>query len=383
MDVKTILSDLVAFPSVCETSNRDIADYVRSYLASHGVESDLIPGPEGDRCNLFATIGPKDRPGYILSGHMDVVSAEGQRWSSDPFKLTAADDGRNVARGAVDMKGFIACILATVPEFVSLGLGRPIHIALSYDEEMGCRGVKHLLPAIGGLCEKPLACIVGEPSDMRPVLSHKGKAAIEFLLHGLSGHSSNPALGYNAIYPAADLILRLRDLADRIAAEGPFDHRFDPPFSTLQVGTVNGGTAVNIIPEHCRLEMEVRSIPAQDAAAIVEQATAAAHKIAARACEAGGVLDIRWTETSNYPALAPASDPALAELLVQLTGKQALQSVSYGTEAGLYAEAGIPAIICGPGSIARAHKPDEFILDSELAECLQMMRALGGRLQHD
>lgn len=382
MEALAILSDLVGFPSVCGTSNRAIADHIRSYLASHGVESHMVPGPEDGRFNLFATIGPKDRPGYILSGHMDVVSTEGQDWATDAFRLTERG-GRHFGRGSVDMKGFVACALAMVPTFTSSRLRRPIHIALSYDEELGCRGVPHLLVKIGSFCEMPEGCIVGEPSDMRPVLSHKGKAAVRFAFTGVSGHSSNPALGTNAIYPAADLVSALRGEADRLARQGPFDERFEPPFSTLQVGTIQGGVAVNIIPERCSLDMEVRTIPADDSRKLVGRAAAAAQRIVDQARGNGAALEMNWAETTSYPALAPAKDPRLADLLVELTGKAALQSVSYGTEAGLFAAAGIPSIICGPGSIGRAHKPNEFILESELAECLSMMRGLAAHLAKD
>lgn len=382
MDSKAILSDLVGFPSVCGTPNAAIVDYVRAYLASHQVSSHVIAGPEGDRFNLFASIGPVDRPGYVLSGHMDVVSAEGQAWSRDPFTLTN-DNGCNFGRGSVDMKGFLACVLAMVPEFAAMPLKRPVHIAFSYDEELGCRGVKHLLANMAPLCVRPAACIVGEPSDMQPVLSHKGKVAMELTLNGRSGHSSNPALGENAIYPAADLIGFIRDLAALVNAEGPFDARFEPPYSTLQVGTVRGGTAVNIIPGSCTLEMEVRTVPAQSATDIVGPVVAELRRIENVARLAGGALEASFAETSNYPALAPHPDPALAELMVELTGKPARQSVSYGTEAGLYQQAGIPAIVCGPGSITRAHKPNEFIHDSELDQCLAMLRGLGAFLSRE
>jgi acetylornithine deacetylase len=382
MDTKAILSDLVGFPSVCGMPNGPIVDYVRAYLAGHQVSSHVIGGPEGDRFNLFASIGPTDRPGYVLSGHMDVVSTEGQTWNRDPFTLTD-DNGCNFGRGSVDMKGFLACVLAMVPEFSAMPLKRPIHIAFSYDEELGCRGVKHLLDNMAPLCVRPAACIVGEPSDMQPVLSHKGKVAMEFTLNGRSGHSSNPTLGENAIYPAADLIGFIRDLASRVSAEGPFDARFEPPYSTLQVGTVRGGTAVNIIPGTCALEMEVRTIPAQSAKDIVAPIIAELKRIEHAARLAGGALEASLAETSSYPALAPNPDTALAKLMVELTGRPARQSVSYGTEAGLYQQAGIPAIICGPGSITRAHKPNEFIHDSELDQCLAMLRGLGAFLSKE
>ncbi|MFC0218984.1 acetylornithine deacetylase [Pseudochelatococcus lubricantis] len=380
MQASAILSDLVGFPSVCGTPNGPIVDYVRGYLAFHGIPSQIVSGPEGDRFNLFATIGPADQPGYILSGHMDVVSAEGQAWSTDPFRLSL-DNGRYFGRGATDMKGFLACVLATVPEYAAMDLARPVHIAFSYDEESGCRGVKHLLRSLGPLCHPPAGCIVGEPSDMRPVLSHKGKISLALSFQGRAGHSSNPAQGENAIYPAAELIGFVRAQADRLAQEGPFDATFEPAFSTMQVGTVLGGTAVNIIPDRCVVELEIRAIPGHDPVQAGATVLAFADSLAEAAHARGGTLQIRHEETSSYPPLAPNPDPALAELLTRLTGLAPQQSVSYGTEAGLYQQAGIPAIICGPGSITRAHRANEYILDSELDACTAMLRGLGIHLQ--
>ncbi|MCD6016827.1 MAG: acetylornithine deacetylase, partial [Solirubrobacterales bacterium] len=244
--IESILADLVAFPSLPATPNAAIVDRVRAELARHGVESAVIAGPEGDRSNLFATIGPRDRPGYILSGHMDVVPVEGQVWATDPFRLSP-DGERLFGRGTTDMKGFLACVLAMVPEFLAMPLARPVHLAFSYDEEIGCRGAPHLIERLPSLCAQPAGCIVGEPTEMRPVLSHKGKQAVELVIEGRAGHSSNPALGENALYPAAELLLFVRDLAARFAAEGPFDERFSPPHTTLQAGVVHGGSAVNII----------------------------------------------------------------------------------------------------------------------------------------
>ena len=248
IEIESILADLVAIPSLPGTPNAAIVDRVRAELARHGVESAVIAGPEGDRSNLFATIGPRDRPGYILSGHMDVVPTEGQVWATDPFRL-ASDGARLSGRGTTDMKGFLACVLAMVPEFLGMPLTRPVHIAFSYDEEIGCRGVGHMIERLPSLCARPAGCIVGEPTEMRPVLSHKGKQALELVIEGRAGHSSNPALGENALYPAAELLLFIRDRAARLAAEGPFDARFSPPHATLQAGVVHGGNAVNIIPD--------------------------------------------------------------------------------------------------------------------------------------
>jgi acetylornithine deacetylase len=377
--IESILADLVAIPSLPGTPNAAIVERVRAELARHGVESAMIPGPEGDRSNLFATIGPRDRPGYILSGHMDVVSTEGQAWATDPFRL-ASDGARLWGRGTTDMKGFLACVLAMVPEFLAMPLERPLHIAFSYDEEIGCRGVSHLIERLPYLCERPAGCIVGEPTEMRPVLSHKGKQALELVIEGRAGHSSNPALGENALYPAAEVLLFVRDLAARLAAEGPFDGRFRPPHATIQAGVVRGGTAVNIIPDRASVEIEVRSVPGLLPAAVTAEVVAELAAIADRATAAGRHLRISHRELSSYPALPPPEDRELAGLMERLTDLAALPSVSYGTEAGLFHAAGIPAIVCGPGAIARAHRANEYIQRSELEACRGMLRGLSAAL---
>ncbi|SEN65554.1 acetylornithine deacetylase [Gemmobacter aquatilis] len=368
MTPEAILADLVALADLPGVSNARMAGCIRAHLARLGVECTVLPGPEGDRVNLFATIGPRDVPGYVLSGHMDVVPAEGQVWASDPFRLRA-EGGRLYGRGATDMKGYLACMIAMVPEFLAMDLRRPIHLAFSYDEEIGCRGVGHLIARLPDLCAPPLGCIVGEPSDMVPVLSHKGKQAVELVIEGRAAHSSQPDLGVNAIYPAAEVLLFIRDLAVRLASEGPFDARFAPAHSTVVAGVVRGGAAVNIIPDRCAIQMEVRSVPGQAPQDITAQVLARLE----------GLQGVRVShhELSSYPALPPPEDRGLAELLERLTGKAALQSVSYGTEAGLFHAAGVPSIICGPGSINRAHRPDEFVTVAELAACCAMLRGLG------
>lgn len=371
MTPEALLADLVALGDLPGAPNARIAGYVRDTLTRQGVDCAVIPGPEGDRVNLFATIGPREVPGYILSGHMDVVPVEGQVWTSDPFRLRAEGE-RLYARGASDMKGYLACMLAMVPEFRAMALRRPIHLAFSYDEEIGCRGVGHLIARLPELCAPPLGCIVGEPTDMQPVLSHKGKQAVELRIEGRAAHSSQPDLGVNALYPAAEILLFIRDLAAQLAEAGPFDPRFDPPHSTLVAGVVQGGTAVNIIPDRCTIQMEVRSVPGQPPQAITAQ-------VLARLAGLAGV-QVSHRELSAYPALPPPEDHALTDLLERLTGTAALQSVSYGTEAGLFHAAGVPSIICGPGSITRAHRPDEFVTRGELAECCALLRRLGAEV---
>lgn len=360
-----LLARLVGFPSVVGGPNGDIIGFAADYLRGHGIEPALVPGPEGDRWNLFASIGDASRPGYVLSGHLDVVPAGEPDWRADPFVLRRAGD-RLIGRGACDMKGFVAAALAMVPELVAMPLSAPVHIALSYDEEAGCRGVPHLLAALPGLCAPPLGAIIGEPSGLVPVLAHKGKAALRLVATGVAGHSSRPDLGANAIHA---LLPALNAAAAQAVAlqSGPQDPRFAPPWSSLQIGTVAGGQAVNIIPDRAEAQIEARAIHGVDPRAVLKPVVAAA-----------GGLAVDWL--SSYPALALDGDHPLARLLAELTGATPLGAVSYGTEAGLYQQAGIPAIICGPGDIARAHRPEEYLTMAELQEACALIRRLGRRL---
>jgi acetylornithine deacetylase len=372
MMVEDLLAKLVAFPSVVGAPNGAIAAWIADYCRAHGATVEVIPGPEGDRCNLFATVGPRDKAGYILSGHMDVVPAGEAEWSSDPFSLRSEGD-RRYGRGTTDMKGFLACALAALPKLVASNLSRPIHLALSYDEEAGCRGVPHLIAALPHLCQKPLAAIIGEPSRMQAVRAHKGKAAVRLEVIGRSGHSSQPHLGLNAVHAMAGVITKAVAYGE-LLAEGPFDHNFEPPYSSLQVGVIAGGQAVNIIPDRCTADIELRAVSGTSPLSLLETVKAELEALRAQ--------DFRtiWHELSAYPALSLAEDSPLAGLLAELTGKVTLAAVSYGTEAGLYQQAGIEAIICGPGDINRAHRPDEYIALGELHACQQMMEALGARL---
>lgn len=371
MTVFDILDRLVAFPSVAGRANGDIAGWIEAHLAEQGAKVTLFPGPEADRSNLFATIGPADVPGYVLSGHMDVVPAGEPQWSSAPFTLRREGE-RLYGRGTTDMKGFLAATLAAVPHLAGLRLARPIHLAFSYDEEIGCRGVPHLIARLPELCAKPLGVIVGEPSGMRAVRGHKGKAAARVTIHGRSGHSSRPDLGLNAIHAMADVLSAAVSEAERLK-QGPFDTAFEPAYSSLQAGVIAGGQSVNIIPDTCTLEMEARAIPGLDPTSLLAPVKAKAEALAAHG------FRVEWTPISAYPALSLSHDAALAVLLRELTGEAPLAAVSYGTEAGLYQAAGFDAIICGPGDIGRAHKPDEYVLASEVAACQRMIEALGAR----
>ena len=372
MNVEEILAQLVAFPSVVGNPNRDIVDWIASYCRSYGAAVSVLTGPEGDRSNLFVTIGPREPQGLILSGHMDVVPAREGGWTSDPFRLRR-DGGKLFGRGTSDMKGFLACALAAVPKLAAQDLRRPLHLAFSYDEEAGCRGVPHLLAALSGLCERPLGAIIGEPSQMQAVRAHKGKAAARLEVFGRSGHSSRPELGLNAVHAMAGIVVEIVAYGRQLE-QGTQHPEFQPAYSTVQVGAMTGGQSVNIIPDHCGAEIELRAVPGTNPVALLEPIKQ--NLLALR--DKG--FEVAWHDLTSYPGLSLAKESPLTVLLADLTRQEVLPAVSYGTEAGLYQRAGIDAIICGPGDIRRAHKPDEYIETAELADCLALIEELGARL---
>jgi acetylornithine deacetylase len=372
MNVEEILARLIGFPSVVGTPNGAIVDWIRNYCRAAGADVTVLTGPEGDRSNLFVTIGPRECRGYIISGHMDVVTAGEPEWSSDPFVLRR-EGGKLYGRGTTDMKGFLACALAALPGLAAMNLRQPVHLAFSYDEEAGCRGVPHLLTALSSLCEKPLSAIVGEPSRMQPVRAHKGKAAARLEVIGRSGHSSRPDLGLNAIHAMAGVIAHAVAYGQSLA-EQHLDHNFEPPYSSLQVGVIAGGQAVNIIPDRSTADIEVRAVPGASPTSLLEPVKARLFALR----ESG--FEVAWHELSSYPALAPVEESELTAVLTELTGQKPLKAVSYGTEAGLYQQAGIDAVICGPGDIGRAHRADEYVEVAELMACRKMIEDLGARL---
>ena len=372
MNVEEILARLVAFPSVVGKPNREVVDWIASYCRSHGAVVSVLAGPEGDRSNLFATIGPSEREGYILSGHMDVVPASEGGWASDPFTLRR-DGNRLFGRGTSDMKGFLACALAALPKLAAQNLPRPLHLAFSYDEEAGCKGVPHLLAALPGLCNHPLGAIIGEPSQMQAVRAHKGKAAARLEVAGRSGHSSRPELGLNAVHAMAGIVMQIVAYGRQLE-QGAQHAEFQPAYSTVQVGVMTGGQCVNIVPDHCAAEVELRAVPGADPIVLLDPIKH--HLLALR--DRG--FEVAWHNLASYPGLSLAKESPLAVLLADLTRQDVLPAVSYGTEAGLYQQAGIDAIICGPGDIRRAHKPDEYIETAELARCKALIEELGTRL---
>lgn len=370
-----ILADLVAFDTTSCNSNLPIVDWIEDYLSLFGLRGTRFPDETGEKANLLVTIGPADVPGFVLSGHTDVVPVDGQDWTTDPFRLTE-HDGRLYGRGACDMKGFLAVCLAAVPGMVAADLARPIHLAFSYDEEVGCLGVRSMVAAMAEWPVKPLACFVGEPTGMQPVVGHKAKRSLKATITGRACHSSLAPQGVNAIEYAADLILHIRSIGARLAA-GRADDLYDVPVSTAHVGTIAGGTVLNIVPDTCTFAFEFRTLPEEDIDALVAEVEAYARdhlepRMRAVAPEAG----IAFTPLSGFPGLATAEDAEVTRLAKHLAGRNDHGKVAYGTEAGLFAEAGVPTVVIGPGSIGEAHKPDEFIALSELASCARFVSRL-------
>lgn len=371
-----MLARLVSHDTTSRNSNLALIDEVRAYLDEHGVPFRLSRDPEGRKANLHAVIGPHTSGGIALSGHVDTVPVDGQAWTSDPFRLRR-DGERLYARGAADMKGFVAACLAAVPDLVALPLARPLHLFISYDEEVSCDGARRLIEDLRESGLMPSLCVVGEPTLMRPVLGHKGRLALSVEVRGLGGHSSAPAQGANAVHAAAEAIAWLAAEQRRFLSEGPFEDGYDPPCTTVQAGTVSGGSILNIIPDRARFEAEWRTIPADDFFRELDRfrahvATAIEPRMRAASPAAGFTFEVmNW-----IPGLALDPGHELASLLRQITGMNEGGKVSYGTEAGLYQEAGIPSIVCGPGDIAVAHKADEWIATAQLDACDAFIRRL-------
>jgi acetylornithine deacetylase len=371
-----LLKTLVGFDTTSRESNLQLIEFVRDYLARFDVPCELVYNDERSKANLFASIGPVDQPGIVLSGHTDVVPADGQPWTVPPFALTERD-GKLFGRGTADMKGYIACVLALVPALVSAPLRMPVHIALSYDEEVGCLGVRSLLNVLEQRPIKPLLCIIGEPTELKPVLGHKGKLAMRCDVHGHPCHSAYAPLGVNAIEYAAELIGELGRIGQRLKAPEQHDARFDPPYSTVQTGVISGGKALNIVPADCRFDFEIRALPSQDPSLVARQLqTYAEQQVLPRMRAINQQSDIRFSELSAYPGLATDAQSQAAELIAAFCGSREFGTVAFGTEGGLFDAAGIPTVVCGPGSMDQGHKPDEFVSLDQLHACDAMLQRL-------
>jgi len=375
-----MIGKLIAFDTTSRNSNLRLIGFVRDYLAGFGVEAHLIHSADGTKANLYATLGPQDKPGIALSGHTDVVPVDGQEWATDPWRATSADD-RLYGRGACDMKGFLGVVLTFVPELVRRKPHTPIHLAFSYDEEVGCVGVRRLLDILKEMPIRPKACIIGEPTSMKVTVGHKGKKSVRCHVHGFEAHSSLAPRAVNAVEMAAEVIVHLRGMARRFAAEGPFDNDYDVPHATVHTGVIHGGTALNIVPKDCHFDFEFRFLPVQNVTAMFDEVRGfAEHTLQPAMRRIAPHTGFTWQELSAYPGLATPVDSEIVELVKALTGGNSTIKVAFGTEAGLYHETGIPAIICGPGSIDQAHKPNEWVTMEQLALCENFMRRLVDRV---
>ena len=376
-----LLDRLIAFPTVSRDSNLELIGYVGDYLSGFGIVSTLVHNEDGRKANLWATIGPSSIPGIVLSGHTDVVPVEGQAWSSDPFRMSQRD-GNFYGRGSADMKGFIACCLAMVPQAVKVGLKVPIHFAFSYDEEIGCVGVRRLLHMLKNAPVKPRLCIVGEPTLMQAVTAHKGKLGFRVTAHGLEAHSSLAPIGVNAIYMCADLIQDIRAIQAQIAEHGLRDGDYEVAYSTLHVGKMAGGEVMNIVPNRCSFDFEIRYLPEDDENEIVNRIKAAAEKIAATYRGVHPPAGFEFMDLQSYPAMNTPVDSEAVKFVHALTGGNSTGKITFGTEGGLFQrELGTPAVVCGPGNIAVAHKPDEYVSEAQIAQCDRMLAKLIERLR--
>ncbi|MGP1394447.1 MAG: acetylornithine deacetylase [Inquilinaceae bacterium] len=362
-----ILERLIAFDTVSAGPNRALIDWVAAYLRGHGLEPVILPDAGGGKANLLATIGPPVAGGVVLSGHTDVVPVADQSWDSDPFVLTRRGN-RLCGRGTADMKGFVALTLALVPDLLNRRLSVPIHLAFSYDEEIGCLGVPHLIRHLKDHLPRPRLCVVGEPTSMAPVNAHKGLHGFRTVVTGKDAHSSAPGDGASAILHAAALI----GFIDRMAREHrgrPMAEGFDPPWTTFNVGLIEGGTALNIVPRRCAFSWEFRAVPGDDPQAIANRYAGFIAEDALPRLRAETPDGLIETETlASVPPLTPDPDGPAELFARQLTGANRATTVAFATEAGLFQRAGLPTIIIGPGDIAQAHQPNEFLTLDQLAQ---------------
>jgi acetylornithine deacetylase len=380
MNTIPILEKLLGFATVSRDSNLDLIGFLTDLLGQHGIASTIIHSEDGHKANLYATVGPADRPGVMLSGHSDVVPIDGQDWTLPPFAMTERD-GKLYGRGAADMKGFIASALAACIKASTMQLRTPLHLAISYDEEIGCIGVRSLVEMLQGAPHKPLLCIVGEPTNMQVATGHKGKIGARAFCKGREGHSALAPLALNAIHLGCDFVSALRREQDRLASEGARDGDYDIPYTTVHVGKMNAGVALNIVPNLCQIDFEIRNVAADNPEHILDGLRAEAARIAdaAKPIAPEAAIDIEVFNT--YPGLdTPAASQAVA-FVKSLTGANGTIKVAFGTEGGLFSrDVGTPTVVCGPGSMAQGHKPDEFVSIEQLRRCDDMLEKLLQRL---
>jgi acetylornithine deacetylase len=372
--IRTLLAGLVGFDTVSDRSNLALIAYIEDYLAAFGITARRVVDATGQKASLWVTIGPQNKPGLVLSGHTDVVPVEGQAWTHNPFEMVERD-GKLYGRGTTDMKGFVATCLAMVPEMKRAQLATPIHLAISYDEEIGCVGVRPLLGILSQAPVKPLGCFVGEPTRMELAIGHKGKHGVRATFRGFACHSSIAPTGVNAIEHAATLIAEISRRAAHIAKDGARDELYDIPHTTLLTSTVQGGTALNIVPDTCTIEFEARGLGIAESKEVTDSIVAWARETIEPVMQkANPACGIDFEEILEYPALDMPAGDSWVTLAKQLSGRNSHCKVAFGTEAGLFVSmASIPSVVIGPGSIAQAHKADEYVELAELLKCAQFI----------
>ncbi len=371
-----LLDRLIAFPTVSCDPNRELIEFVRGFLVERGIASELYLAERGRKANLFATLGPTDRPGIMLSGHTDVVPVEGQAWSKDPFRMTL-DGEKAFGRGAADMKGFLACSLRLAHEAARRELSIPIHLAFSHDEEVGCLGVRSMIDGLALRRVRPRFAIVGEPTSMRIATGHKGKIAARATCCGVEAHSALAPRSLNAIHLACEFVAAVRDQQNAIEQGATRDGAYDVPYTTLHVGRINGGTGLNIVPNRCTVDFEIRNIADDDASAILGRLADAAARLVAERRRIFPQADLRIDALNAYPGLATPADAEVVRFMSDLVACEDLTKVAFGTEGGLFAERlCMPTVVCGPGSMDQGHRADEFIALQQIDACDRMMDRL-------
>ncbi len=375
-----LLERLVAFPTISRDSNLDLIEFTRWFLTENGAECRLVHNEDHNKANLFASIGPKEKPGVMLSGHTDVVPVDGQRWASDPFHLSQSSD-LLFGRGTTDMKGFLACALNAAALASTKRLATPLWLAFSYDEEIGCVGVRRLIDVMTADGMKPLCCVVGEPTSMQVATGHKGKTALQAACTGRAAHTAFAPNALNALHLACDFVGILRDLQCQLEADGASDSDFEVPFTTVHAAKISGGVAANIVPADATVDFEIRNLQEDNPADLIQTLRDSAARIAANAKKSAPEADISIHVTNSYPGLSTNPNETIVPFVQSLANGNSVTKVAFGTEAGLFSERlGTPTVICGPGSMDQGHKPDEFISRQQMELCDAMLSALVDRL---
>ena len=374
-ELLTMIERLIAFPTVSRDSNLGLIEWTRDYLVDLGADCRLTFDSSRKKANLFATLGGGSRPGLVLSGHTDVVPVDGQDWATDPFKATIAD-GKLYGRGSADMKSYIAAALVNAPKFLALNADAPLHLALSYDEEVGCIGVRGLIKDLQDIGLKTAGCIVGEPTLMQPIIAHKGTHRFRCCVTGREAHSSYTTHGVNAIDYAARIVVYIRQMADRLAQLETRDYAFTVPFTTMQTGLIRGGIAVNIVPKTCEFVFEARTLPGASEQKLFQEVQDYAATLLPEMQRVEPNARIEFEMLNTAPGMNMQESDEIVKLAEALSRNKPNGAVSYGTEGGLFQKAGIPTVICGPGDIDQAHRPNEFVSLEQLAQCEAFMQRL-------